>query len=408
MLKAFASDQLRLEKLYVFLLASIQFSHIIDFVVLMPLGPVFIREFSITPLEFGALVSAYNISAAVSGFLYGVIADRFDRKSILVLNFVGFILGTLFCSFAYDYESLIMGRIIAGGFGGTLTSVVYAMVTDLIPYQRRGRAMSIIVSAFPVASVLGVPLGLWIAEAFSWRETFIFIVIISIFCLVLSALVFPKLSSHIQKSNFYENISRLFKLSFKKDYLKAYFAIFLNVFAIFSLIPYLAPFAVKNMGILETDLKYMYFVAGLFTIITARILGKLTDKYNPFVVLASITILSIIPMYLYTNCTKIGLFTFIALSAFFMSTVSGRMIPLMTIASEIPDGNDRGTFMGLLNSIRSFGSALSTLFAGLFIIDKGDTLIGFNQVGYSSVIISIILIPFVWHLYNIMLRVRNG
>lgn len=399
--------ELRLEKLYVVLLASIQFSHIVDFVVLMPLGPIFIREFNITPLQFGGLVSAYNISAAVTGFLYGSIADRFDRKSILIFNFVGFILGTLFCAFAGNYESLIIGRIIAGGFGGTLTSVVYAMVTDLIPFQRRGRAMSVIMSAFSVASVLGVPLGLWIAETFSWRETFIFIVIISIITLVISIFTFPKIITHIEKTNAKENMLRLFRLLLKKKYLKSYGAIFLNVIAIFSLIPYLSPYAVKNIGIHETELKYMYFVAGFFTIITARILGKLTDKYNPLVVLGSVAFLSIFPMYLYTNSGHLELPVFIAMSTLFMTTVSGRMIPLMTIVSEIPDAKDRGTFMGLLNSTRSLGSALATIYAGLFIFDKGTHLEGFNKVGYSSVLLSILLIPFVWHLYGVIQKGKD-
>ena len=151
----------------------------------------------------------------------------------------------------------------------------------------------------------------------------------------------------------------------------------------------------------------MYFVAGFFTIITARILGKLTDKYNPLVVLGSVAFLSIFPMYLYTNSGHLELPVFIAMSTLFMTTVSGRMIPLMTIVSEIPDAKDRGTFMGLLNSTRSLGSALATIYAGLFIFDKGTHLEGFNKVGYSSVLLSILLIPFVWHLYGVIQKGKD-
>lgn len=406
-LKASAKENLKLERLFVVILASIQFSHIVDFVVLMPLGPMFMREFSIGPMQFGALVSSYNISAALTGFCYGLIADRFGRKSMLVVNFIGFILGTLMCSFANTYEFLITARIIAGAFGGTLTAVVYAMVTDLIPFQRRGKAMSAIMSSFSIASVLGVPLGLWIAETYNWRSTFIFIVLISIVSLILSIIVFPKLNEHIHKSSPIEVFKRLFTLLFKWDYLKSYGIIFANAFALFSIIPYLSPYAVKNIGILETDLKYMYLVGGFFTVISARITGKFTDHKNPLIVFSTVALISTIPMYLYTNSQELSLAVFITMSTFFMVFVSARAIPLMTLVSEIPNAKDRGTFMGLINSVRSLGSAVATLYAGVFITENANKLQNFEYVGYSSILVTIIMIPMLKHIYNLMMELKN-
>jgi len=167
----------------------------------MPLGPMLMRKLSIDPLQFGSLVSSYNISAAIAGVVYGLFADRFDRKKMLILNFVGFIIGTIFCGLSTNYESLLAARIIAGAFGGTLTSVVMAMVTDLIPFQRRGQAMGTVMSSFSIASVIGVPLGLLIAERFDWHYTFYFIALFGVFSLVLSSFIFPSLSSHIQPTN---------------------------------------------------------------------------------------------------------------------------------------------------------------------------------------------------------------
>ncbi len=399
---------LKREKFLIFLLAGIQFSHIVDFVVLMPLGPILMRTLSITPLQFGTLVSSYNISAAVTGLLYGIIADKYDRKFMLQINFVGFILGTIACGIAKDYESLILARVIAGGFGGTLTAVVLAMVSDLVPFQRRGNAMGIVMSSFSIASVLGVPIGLYIAEKFNWHYTFFFIAAFSSVILIVSSVSFPKLTMHIKKINPKESLSRLFALLLKKDYLKSYGLVFFNVFSIFTLIPYLSPFSVKNLAIAETDLKYMYFIGGFFTVITSRIVGLLTDRFGAFRVMMGLIFISVIPIYLFTSATKVSFFFFIAISTFFMTMISGRMIPLMTMVSEIADSEDRGTFMGLLNSIRSLGSALATVFAGFFIVETSSgKLEGFDQMGYFSIGVGLALIFGCAHIYKILLRVQS-
>jgi len=365
------------------------------------------RTLSITPLQFGTLVSSYNISAAVTGLFFGIIADKYDRKFMLQLNFIGFILGTIACGLSTDFETLVIARIIAGGFGGTLTAVVLAMVSDLIPFERRGNAMGTVMSSFSVASVLGVPIGLFIAEKFDWHYTFYFIAAFSFLVFLLSNLVFPKLADHIQPTRIKENLTRLWSLLIKPDYLKSYLLIFVNVFSIFVLIPYLAPFAVKNVGILETDLKYMYFVGGFFTVITAKVVGKYTDKFNPYKVMTFLLVLSFIPIYLYSTAEKLPLGIFLIISTFFMTMVSGRMIPLMTMVSEISATKDRGTFMGLLNSIRSLGSAIATIFAGVFIYENDvGTLSGFDQVGYFSIFLSFLIIFGCKHVYKILLKVQ--
>jgi multidrug resistance protein len=410
MLKALEIKELTLkkERFFVVLLAAIQFSHIVDFVVLMPLGPTLMRDLNINPLQFGSLVSSYNISAAVTGLAYGLIADRFGRKFMMEINFVGFILGTILCGLADSYESLLIARIIAGGFGGTLTAVTLAMVTDLIPFQRRGKAMGTVMSAFSVASVVGVPIGLVIAEKFSWHFTFYFIAIFSLFVLIVSSLSFPKLNEHVQITSALDNLKRVLKLLFKKDYIKAYSLIFLNVFSLFTLIPYLSPYAVKNIGIMETDLKYMYLVGGFFTIITARFIGKATDRFGAVKILCTLALVSTIPLYLYSHAGIMNLIPFIAMSTFFMTMVSGRMIPLMTMTSEISEPQDRGTYMGLLNSVRSFGSAVATLFAGVFIYEATDgKLVGFDTVGYYSIGFSILVIFGAIHVNSILQRRRH-
>ncbi len=396
------------EKLYVFLLAAIQLSHILDFVVLMPLGPTLMRVLGISPIQFGTLVSSYNFSAAIFGIIYGLVADNYGRKKILLVCFVGFILGTLYCGFSDSFQTLMIGRIIAGAFGGILTSVVMAMITDLIPFQRRGRAMGTVMAAFSVASVLGVPIGLIIANSYGWQNTFIFIAAVSVIVFIVAAIVFPSLNDHVCKTSKKESLKRLGRILVKPDYAKAYSLIFINVVSAFMLIPFLAPFAVKNIGILETELKYLYLVGGFFTIMTAILIGKSTDKNGAFKTFLLVDLLACIPIYLYTNAESMTLFVFLSMSAFFMTTVSGRFIPLMTLITQISSAKDRGTFMGLINSVRGFSSATATLIAGAIIVENADgTLGGFNKVGYLSIFLSIGIIFLAKHVQGIALRNKN-
>lgn len=383
------------EKVYVFLLAAIQFTHIVDFVVMMPLGPTLMRVMGVSPIQFASLVSSYSFSAAVAGVLYGVIADRFDRKNLLVVCFVGFIIGTLSCGLTSDFEVLLIARLVAGAFGGVLNGIVFAIVADLIPFQRRGAAMGIILSAFSIASILGVPIGLAIADSYGWQKAFWFIAAFAVPILLVSQFVFPKLKDHVQNKSVKEDFQRFGKLLLNLDYGRSYTLILIIGISTFMLIPFLSPYAVKNVGIMETELKYIYLVGGSLTVITSRIIGKATDKFGAFTMFLWMAIFSFIPIYLYTNAPPMGLALFLALSALFMSTVSGRFIPLMTMVSEISAPEDRGTFMGLLNSIRSLGSALATLIAGAIIVElPNGKLEKFDHVGYLSILVTILAIAF--------------
>jgi len=383
------------EKLYVFLLAAIQFAHIVDFVVMMPLGPVLMRVFGISPIEFASLVSSYSFSAAVAGVLYGVIADRFARKTLLQFCFVGFMGGTLLCALSTGFETLLVGRIVAGCFGGVLNGIVFAMVTDLIPFQRRGAAMGVVMSSFSIASVIGVPIGLALANRFGWEISFLFIVLTSFPIWIASFLVFPKLDSHIVNKSTLDDLKRFGLLLLNWDYARAYMMILLISTSSFMIIPFLSPYAVKNVGILETELKYIYLVGGFFTVITSRLIGKLTDRFGAYRVFLITAIISMIPIKLYTSAPPLELALFLALSATFMTMVSGRFIPIMTLVSGIADSKDRGTFMGLLNSIRALGSALATLIGGAIIVENIDgKLERFDDVGYLSIFITVLAILF--------------
>ncbi len=400
-------SDLKLENKFVFLLAAVQFAHIVDFVVLMPLGPTLMEDFGITPAEFGSLVSSYNFSAGAAGLIFSTIADRFDRKRLLDLCMVGFIVGTVLCGLAPTYFLLLLGRLLTGVFGGILNILVFALVTDLVPFERRGRAMGTVMASFSVASVLGIPIGLAIADVSSWHWTFFFIAFFSVFIAIAGARLLPHQKPTQTRSSIKTEMQRFWTMSKRPEYLRAHGLILMITMSMFLLIPFLSPYAVQNIGIETYELKYMYLVAGLCTVASARYIGKMTDRHGTVRVFGILAVASIIPIWIYTHIGQISFELYLFLSAIFMTIVSGRMIPVMTLVSEVPVVAERGTFMALLNSIRSFGMAAATLFAGLIISenDRGE-LVGFDLVGYITISVTVLSIFVAVRVYRQAQRTR--
>ncbi len=381
------------ETLYVRLLACIQFSHIVDFVVLMPLGPTLMESLGITPVQFASLVSSYNFSAGVAGFLFATVADKFDRKRMLVFCLAGFIIGTILCGLAGTFTYLLAARVLTGIFGGVLNALVFTIASDLVPAKRRGNAMGLIMASFSIASVLGVPIGLWIADTFSWHYTFYFIAFFSVFIYVAAIFVFPKMPSKEEAESALATLKRFGLMLCHRRYLSSYVLIFVVAMSMFLLIPFLSPYSVKNMGVAATDLKYMYLIGGACTIISARLIGKLTDRLGALKLYIFLALASAIPVYLYSHAGPVSFTLYLTLSAFFMMIVSGRMIPCMTLISMVPEDRERGSFMSLTNSIRSIGSASATFLAGLMISEgNSGELVGFDHVGLLSIALMFVTI----------------
>lgn len=372
---------------YILLLAAVQFAHMVDFVVLMPLGPTLMRDLQISPIQFGSLVSSYNFSAAIAGLCFGAIADKFDRKSLLMMALTGFLIGTTLCGVTDKFALLVTFRIFTGAFGGMMNGIIFAAITDLVPYQRRGKALGIVMSSFSVASVVGVPIGLAISDTFGWSFTFYFIAAFTTVIWVLAQFIFPNLTGHLGRPHT-SFVKRLKKLISNSEYVLSFIFIFFVSGSMFLLIPFLSPYAVKNMGIATTQLKYMYLVGGLFTVVTARMIGVMTDKLGALKLFVTIVFVSFIPTMLYTHAGRINFLTYLALGSFFMTMVSGRMIPCMTLISEVPAEDERGLFMSVLHSIRASGSASMTFLAGFFISETSQgQLLGFNHTGYLSILL---------------------
>jgi len=375
------------EKHIVLILAALQFAHILDFVILMPLGPFLMKKFQISPIQFGSLVSSYNIAGGISGLIFGVLADSFPKKKVLIWTMLGFISGTALCGISNDFYFLFLARIITGVFGGILNALILIFVTEIIPYERRGKALGVVMSSFSFASVMGVPLGLLIAELIGTPWTFFSISFLSFMIFLLAIYLLPDIPITLKKRKPREVLRRYFSISVYPPYLNGYFLIFTAAFTMFILIPYLAPYAVKNCLIPTSGMKYMYFIGGAATVFTARLFGKLTDSQGALKMYIFLAIVSIIPVLIYTHAGPMNQFSYILMGTFFMTIVTGRMIPCMTLVSGIPSAQDRGTFLVLLNSFRSLGSALATFIGGLIIVEENNRLFHFEKSGYFSIIL---------------------
>jgi predicted MFS family arabinose efflux permease len=386
-------EELSKERLLLFTLAAIQFTHIVDFVIVMPLGPSLMRYFAIEPSEFGWIVSSYTFSAGVFGFLSVFLVDRFDRKAVLNTCYLGFIAGTIYCALADSYFTLVLARVIAGAFGGVLGASILAIAGDLVPFERRGRASGIIMSAFALASVAGVPLGLYLAGLFDWKMPFYALSGFSALVLVFAHFTLPPVRKHLEYNQKKNPFRKFGDLLLEKGAFPSFFLIISLMFAGFSVIPFISPYLVSNVKISESDLAYIYLVGGGTTLFSGNIIGKLADKFGKKEVFSIVAFLSLIPIFLITNLPELPLVMVLGASTLFFVLVSGRIIPAMALITSSISSEKRGSFMSLNSSVQQLASGLASYTAS-FILAKTDSgeLIHYEKVGYLAMVAGVISI----------------
>lgn len=382
------------EKVLLLVLALVQFTNIVDFIIMMPLNPILSALFKISPQQFGLLVSSYTFSAGISGFLSAFFADKFDRKQMLFTVYAGFTLGTMACALASTYELLLVARCLTGVFGGILGATVYAIVGDAIPLERRGAAMGIIMSSFSAATVFGVPLGLFLATKFTWNTPFLFLVALGVVTTAMIFFFIPSFSSHIQKKENQQNpLQVLSNITQNSNLLIALSFTFVLVFSQFLIIPFLSGYMVSNVGLTQEQLPLIYLSGGLATIFTSPLIGKMTDKYGKFNILAIAAVLVIIPVLIVTNLGKTPLFWALFIIVFFFIFSSGRMIPATTIQSAAAPFAIRGSFMSINSSMQNLGSAAAAYVAGAIIFkDDAGVIFNYQYVGYLAILCNLFAI----------------
>ena len=349
-------------------LAGIQFTHILDFMIMMPLGPQFTQLFNITGAQFGLLVSAYTLAAGASGLVASAYVDRFGRKRLLLVLYSLFALATLACGLAPTYGSLMAARIAAGIFGGVLSALSQTIVGDVIPFERRGRAMGIVMTAFSVSSVAGVPAGLFLAAHFGWHAPFFAIAALSALFAVFAAVTLPALTDHLKASQSSSAVGRISSVLADTNHLKAFTFSALLMFAGFTTVPYLAMNLQFSVGLRADQLPYVYLFGGVATIVTARLFGKLSDSWGKVATLRLLAIGSIPVMFAVTLLPAgAALWIVFATTTLLMIVMSGRMIPGMAIATSAAHPALRGTFMSLNSAVQSAGMGVAAFVGGSLI-----------------------------------------
>jgi len=372
------------ERLVLLVLAAIQFTHIMDFMVMMPLAPQLMRELDLGAGQFSALVAAYSIAAGIVGLLSAPFIDRFDRRTLLLYAYAGFTVATLFCGLASNAHTLLIARAIGGAFGGVSGSLCLAIVSDLVPPERRAAGIGIVMTAFAVAAAIGVPVGLKLAELWGWRTPFLFVSAVGVIVWCLIFRVVPPVRGHLQSG---DDKGRAFR-ELLRDANAGRAILFMAVMVLghFAIIPLLSPHLVGDVALPEKYLFLVYFIGGVATVFTAPQVGKLADRHGRhrvftyMVLAASVVILAI------ANAGPLPAWATLGLAGLFFIFASGRFVPAQAIVTLAVPSSRRGAFLSLTSCARDLASGISSTLGG-WIVSKQPNghLVHFSWLGWIAV-----------------------
>ncbi|HEX2900628.1 MAG TPA: MFS transporter [Bacteroidia bacterium] len=349
-------------------LAFIQFTVILDFMVLSPLSAFLLKEMKIGPDQFSLVVSAYAFSAGASGLLAAGFADKFDRKRLLLFFYAGFVIGTALCALSPTYEFLLLARIFTGIFGGVIGSIAFAIITDIFKLEVRGRVMGFVQMAFAVSQVIGLPVGLYLANAFDWHAPFWLIVGFSVPAGVVIMVYMRPVNAHLQLKTKENPFLHLFHTLTKSDYLKGFAATALLATGGYMLMPLGAAYSTENLGLTKEELPILYLVTGLFTIFFGPLSGKLADRFGKYKVFVVGCLIAMAMVAWYTNLGITPLWVLILINVILFAGLTARMIAASALVTAIPDPADRGAYMGVNSSIQQISGGISAYVAGLIVV----------------------------------------
>ncbi|MBX3019694.1 MAG: MFS transporter [Bdellovibrionaceae bacterium] len=379
------------QKFVVAALAFLQFTIILDFMILSPLGAILMPALNITTAQFGWVVSCYAFSAGVSGILAAGFADRFDRKKMLLFFYTGFLLGTLFCGLAPDYPSLLIARTVTGLFGGVMGSIVFAISTDLFPYEMRGRVMGLLQTAFAASQVLGIPFSLYLSNSLGWHAPFILIVA---FGAVVGLILLWKLrpiNGHLAYKAERSPLRHLIHTLTQPRYLQGFAATCLLATGGFMLMPFGSNFHVHNLGVSLDMLPAIYMATGIASLILGPLSGKLSDTYGKYRMFVVGTVVTALACYVYTRMGISPLWAVVGINILMFVGVTARIISSSALASALPLAPDRGAYMAISSSLQQVSGGIAAAVAGLIVVQKNDgPLEHFDTLG-DIVIVSAVI-----------------
>ncbi len=372
------------------ILAAIQFTNILDFVIVMPLAPSLREDLEIDSKQFGLFVSSYGFASCLGTIFAAKFLDRYGRKRALLVLYFGFALSTLYCGLAPTFNTILTARAAAGVFGGILGAAVMAIVGDVFADYRRGTAMGIIMSAFAVASVMGVPIGLLIAENYGTQTPFTALAGFCFAVLIFAGIALPDLPAPGQSKTAKLKILELLTV---RSHLKSFAFTATLVCSSFMVIPYLADAMVANVGVQKESVKYIYLVAGATTFVSTIAIGRLSDRIGKQITFRIIASIAIVMMLVVTNLPRVPLAVTIVVCTGFMVFTSGRMVPAQALITGSSLPSVRGGFLSLNSAVQSIGMGAASLFSSYIIGNSEDGKVtGYWIVGMIAAVFAFLSI----------------
>jgi len=394
------------QKFVVAVLAFLQFTIVLDFMLLAPLGAIVIPALKITPSQFGLIVSAYAFSAGASGILAAGFADRFDRKKLLLFFYCGFVAGTALCGLASDYRLLLLARMITGTFAGVVGSASMAIVTDLFPLEMRGRVMGVMQTAFGASSVLGIPLALLLSNRWGWNTPFFMIVGVCVLVGALIQLYLRPVDGHLNLHSERNPFQHLVHTVSTRPYLLGFATTGLLSVGGFMLMPFMSVFMVHNLGLPVGNLPLLYMITGAFSIIAGPLIGRASDALGKYKVFSFGCAMTILMVLIYTHLHAIPLWVLVTVMVLLQIGIFSRMITATALMSAIPKPADRGAYMSISSSLQQVSGGIAAVVAGLIVVQApGGDLLHFDTLGYVLVCTTLVTLSL---MYLIDRRIRGA
>jgi predicted MFS family arabinose efflux permease len=392
----------RYQWLAVAILALTQFTVVLDFMVMSPLGDLLMKDFKVKPDQFGIVVSSYALAAGLSGFLTAGFADRFDRKRLLVFFYSGFILGTLFCGLAESYNQLVLARILTGLFGGVMSSISMAIVADIFSLEQRGRVMGFMQMGFGLSQIVGIPLSLFIADMYNWQTPFYLIVGLSVGMLLAILLALKPINAHLALKRENSAFKHLLATIKNRNYRIGFLATAFMSLGGYFMMPWGSAFAVNNVGISQKELPFLFMVVGVSTFMIMPLIGILADKINKFQLFMTASIVMIASVLVYVHLGETTLFVLIVVNIFMMGGIMARMVPSQALTTSVPEAKDRGAFMSINASLQQIAGGIAAMIGGKIVwqYSPSSPLMNFDLLGYVVVGVIIINIYLTYRVYN--------
>lgn len=355
------------QRIILAILASVQFTSIVDFMVVMPLGPQLERTLGLNPTQFGMIVSAYAFAAGLAGLAASSVLDRFARKPAFLVLYTGFLAGTLACGFAATYTGLLIARFFTGAFGGVLGGMSMAIIGDVFPEERRGSATGALMSAFALASVFGVPLGLELGLRYDWHAPFLVLALLGLPFLFLAASILPRLDAHLARATQGNALTRFRETYTHPNHIRAFGLTITMMFGSFSVVPYISPYLVSKVGLADKDLRFVYATGGLLTLVGAPLIGRLSDRFGKLRIYRTVAPLAAVMTIVISNLPPVPLATVLVCFGGMMLCNAGRMIPAMAMITSSVEAHRRGGFQGANSAIQHMASGVGAAVSGLIL-----------------------------------------